>query len=289
MNTTTLIGQSITNGMVLGTMYFIMAIGFTMVFGIMRIVNFAHGEFYMLGGFTVLYLFGHLHLPFILSLVLAAIIIGLFGTVIERFIFKPFRGDELSGMIAALGLAIVLQNTAALVFGAMPQAVPDAVTGSLQIGSVTVPLSRILAISLAFLILAILWGFIRHSRTGRAMRAIVQDSEAAALQGMRPKRLYPIAFGIGVGLAALAGGIMAPILTVEPFMGAIPLLKAFVVVILGGLGSIVGAIIAGLGLGIFESFISNFLGATAADILQFVLVIMVLLIRPQGLLGEKEA
>ncbi|MGI4813746.1 MAG: branched-chain amino acid ABC transporter permease [Janthinobacterium lividum] len=289
MDVTTLIGQSLINGLVLGTMYFLMAIGFTMVFGIMRVVNFAHGEFYMLGGFCVLYFFGNLHWPFLLALAASACVVGLFGVLIERIVFRPFRNDELSGMIAALGLAIVLQNTAALVFGAMPQSLPDVIAGSVTIGPVTVPASRILVIGLSFAILVLLWLFIRFSRTGRAMRAVVQDGTAAALQGMRPERIYPIAFGIGVGLAALAGGIMAPVLTVEPFMGVTPLLKAFVVVILGGLGSVMGAVVAGLALGIFESFVSNFYGAAAADLLQFVLVIGILLVRPQGLLGEKEA
>ncbi|MER1966478.1 branched-chain amino acid ABC transporter permease [Castellaniella sp. GW247-6E4] len=288
MDVATLIGQSIVNGLVLGTMYFLMAIGFTMVFGIMRVVNFAHGEFYMLGGFAVLYLFGSLHWYFLAALVGAALLVGVLGFAMERIIFRPFRGDELSGMIAALGLSIVLQNTAALVFGAMPQSMPDVITGSVALGPVIIPFSRLMVIVLSFAILALLWLFIRFSRTGRAMRAMVQDSTAATLQGMRPQRIYPIAFGMGAGLAALAGGIMAPVLTVEPFMGAIPLLKAFVVVILGGLGSVMGAVLAGLGLGIFESFVSNFYGAAAADLLQFLLVITILLVRPQGLLGEKE-
>lgn len=289
MDILTLLGQSLVNGLVLGTMYFLMAIGFTMVFGIMRVVNFAHGEFYMLGGFAVLYLFGQQHWYFLAALAGAALLVGLLGFAVERVIFRPFRGDDLSGMIAALGLAIVLQNTAALAFGAMPQAMPDVVTGNLALGPVIVPASRLMVIVLSFAILALLWLFIRFSKTGRAMRAIVQDGTAATLQGMHPQRIYPIAFGIGTGLAALAGGIMAPVLTVEPFMGAIPLLKAFVVVILGGLGSVMGAVLAGLGLGIFESFVSNFYGASAADLLQFLLVIAILLVRPQGLLGEKEA
>ncbi|MDB5999487.1 MAG: ABC-type transporter, integral rane subunit, partial [Rhizobacter sp.] len=240
----TLIGQSLVNGLVLGAMYFLMAIGFTMVFGIMRVVNFAHGEFYMLGGFAFLFFFVQLHLPFVLALVASALAVGLIGMLVERLVFRPYRGDELSGMIAALGLAIVLQSAAALVFGAMPQAVPDVVAGSVSIGAVTVSAGRVLAIVLSFAILILLWLFIRFSRTGRAMRAVVQDREIAAVQGMRPGRIYPLAFGIGVGLAALAGAIMSPILTVEPYMGVTPLLKAFVVVILGGLGSVMGAVVA---------------------------------------------
>lgn len=289
MELSTLIGQSLVNGLVLGAMYFLMAIGFTMVFGIMRIVNFAHGEFYMLGGFAFLFFFVQLHLPFVLALIASALVVGLIGMAVERLVFRPYRGDELSGMIAALGLAIVLQSSAALAFGAMPQAVPDVVAGSVSFGSVTVSAGRMLAIGLSFAILVLLWLFIRFSRTGRAMRAVVQDREIAAVQGMRPGRIYPLAFGIGVGLAALAGAIMSPILTVEPYMGVTPLLKAFVVVILGGLGSVMGAVIAGVGLGVFESFVSNFYGAAAADLLQLVLVIVILLVRPQGLLGERDA
>lgn len=230
-----LIVQSLVNGLVLGALYFMMAIGFTMVFGIMRIVNFAHGEFYMLGGFAIFFLYGQYGLPYLPALLISAVLVGLVGVLVERVVFRPFRGDELSSMIAALGLAIVIQNSAALVFGAMPQAVPEFISGNLQISAISVSYSRVATVVMAFTVLAVLWLFIRFSKTGRAMRAVVQDSEIAAVQGMRPQRIYPIAFGIGVGLAALAGGIMGPILTVEPFMGAIPLLKAFVVVILGGL------------------------------------------------------
>ncbi|MFZ2155068.1 MAG: branched-chain amino acid ABC transporter permease [Bradyrhizobium sp.] len=285
----TLIAQAVVNGLVLGALYFLMAVGFTMVFGIMRVVNFAHGEFYMFGGFVVLFLFGMHDVPFLVALVAAGIFVGCFGVLVEQAIFKPFRGDTLSSMISALGLSIVLQNGAALAFGTTPQSLPDFATGLSRWGAIVIPNSRLAAVAIGAIIMLVFWLFIRFSETGRAMRAVVQDPEVAMLQGMQPRKIYPIAFGIGVGLAALAGGIMGSIFTVDPFMGITPLLKAFIVVILGGLGSVMGAVVAGIMLGLFESFASNFLGATAADLLQFILVILVLLFRPEGLLGEREA
>jgi branched-subunit amino acid ABC-type transport system permease component len=289
MSASTIFLQTLINGLVLGTLYILIASGFTVVFGVMRVVNFAHGEFYMLGGFLVVLLFGTLHLNFVVALALTVMIVAIFGVFIERVVFRPFRGNELNGMIAALGLSIVLQNGAALIFGTSPLFAPDFVSGSVTIGPATVSAGRLVAIGLALVTLAGFTVFLRFTKTGRAMRAVVQDTEIATIQGIRPGAIYPIGFALGVALAGMAGGVMGPLFTVDPYMGMTPLLKAFVIVVLGGLGSMVGAAIAGLFLGVFESFASNYFGAALADVLQLVFVIAVLLLRPQGLLGERDS
>ncbi|MBX3521882.1 MAG: branched-chain amino acid ABC transporter permease [Xanthobacteraceae bacterium] len=289
MNTTTVLVQTLLNGLVLGSLYFLMAIGFTMVFGIMRVINFAHGEFYMIGAFAISFLFGQMQIPFLLALLIVGLLVGLLGVGVERLIFKPFQGDELNGMIASLGLSIIAVNVALVVFGPSPWAVPSFVSGVFRMGNIVLPWSRLVAFSLAVIVLVGFWFFIRFTKYGRAMRATVQDEQAAKLQGIDVNKIYPMAFGIGVCFAGIAGGIMGPLFAVDPFMGLTPLVKAFIVVIIGGLGSVVGAVVAGIGLGLFESFTSTFFGAAVTDFLQFALVIAVLLIKPTGLFGEIEA
>lgn len=284
-----LIAQSLVNGVVLGMLYMLMAIGFTLVFGIMRIVNFAHGEFYMIGAFSAFVCVTMLDLSFPMALALSLVAAICLGALVERLVFRRFRLDELSGMIASLGLAMILQNTILVMFGPDPNAMPSLASGVYNLGVLVVPKSRALILIAAVIILGGFYLFMMHSRHGRALRALVMDTEMAGAFGVRTSLLCPLGFGLGVGMAALAGALMAPIFGVSPFIGATPLLKAFIVVIVGGLGSIPGAALAAILLGLTESFVSSFISASAADILTFVLVILVLLIRPSGLLGRGEA
>lgn len=289
MDFMTLTVQAGVNGLVIGMMYMLMAVGFTLVFGIMRIVNFAHGEFYMIGSLVAFYTFAQWEVPFVLTLVLAAVCVGLIGMVVEWLIIRPLRSDELTGMIATLGISVVLQNAVLMFFGASPRAIPDVVEGSLHVGPVVFTWSRLLVIAAAAVIVSGFWLFMQKHKLGRAMRAVAQDQEAALIQGISVDRIFPLAFGISVGLAAVAGALMAPVFAVSPFVGTTPMLKAFIVVILGGLGSIPGAILGGLLLGLIESYGATMLGSVVADILQLALVIAILLIRPSGLLGHREA
>lgn len=288
MDMTTLIAQAAMNGLVIGMMYMLMAVGFTLVFGIMRVVNFAHGEFYMMGAFVAFVTYTQWQIPFVLCLVIAAVGVGLIGMIMERAIIRPFRSDELSSMIATLGLSVILQNGALYYWGATPRTMPAVVEGVLSFGPFIFPLSRLLVIGAAGVIITAFWLFIQRTRVGMAMRAVAQDPETALIQGIKVEQIFPLAFGMGVALAALAGALMAPVFSVAPFVGVAPMLKAFVVVILGGLGSVPGAILGGLLLGLTESFAATFLGAVVADILQLVLVIGILLVRPWGLLGHRE-
>lgn len=284
-----LISQSLVNGIILGTLYLLMSIGFTLVFGIMRVVNFAHGEFYMLGAFAAFFMVTLFDLPYVAALGLSFGGGILLGTVIERVVFRPFRGDELSGMIASLGLAMILQNLALIAFSPDPMAMPSLVSGAFRFEFLIVPKSRLLALGASAGILILFYLFLMYTRTGRALRALVLDQEIAAAYGVRVELMYPLGLGLGVALAAIAGAMMAPLFGVSPFIGETPLLKAFIVVILGGLGSIPGAVLASLLLGLIESFTSTFVSASAADIVVFALVVAVLLIRPSGLLGQEDA
>jgi branched-chain amino acid transport system permease protein len=285
----TLLAQAGLNGLVIGAMYMLMAVGFTLVFGIMRVVNFAHGEFYMLGAFAAFFTSVHWEMPFIVCLAIAALTIGILGMLIERTLIQPFRSDEMSGMIATLAISVIIQNGAVLLSGPAPRAMPDIVRGTLAIGPFSFPWSRLLVIAAAALIFIVFWLFMERTRLGRAMRAVAQDTETALIQGIRVNYMYPLAFGISVALAALAGALMGPIFSVSPFIGLTPMLKAFVVVILGGLGSVPGAVVGGLLLGLIESFTATIWGSLVSDILQLLLVILILLVRPSGLLGQREA
>jgi branched-chain amino acid transport system permease protein len=255
----------------------------------MRMVNFAHGEFYMLGTFSAYFLTTQAHLPFLAAVALTFLGAVVVGAVLEWGILQPFRRDELNGMIVTIGLGIVLQNLALMFFGPDPLSMPSIARGAARLGSILVPNSRIYVVVFALIVLALLYGFLRHSRPGRALRAVVEDFEIASIQGIRARIYYPLGFGIGVGLAAVAGALMAPLFSVSAFSGATPLLKAFIVVVLGGLGSIPGAVVAGLLLGVVESYASLIIGGSAADMLIFVIVIAMLVFRPRGLLGKGEA
>jgi len=283
-----LIAQAVVNGLVVGLLYLLMAVGFTLVFGVMRVVNFAHSEFYMLGAFVAYYCVTQLNLPFLASVVITFALAVVFGWLVEWLILKPFRHDELNGMIATIGLAMILQNLALMAFGPDPLSMPSVVQGVARMGSMVIPNSRLYVVAFSVGVLLLLYVFLRYTRTGRALRAVVQDIEIASAQGIRASFIYPLGFGIGVGLAAVAGALMAPLFSVSPFIGAGPLLKAFIVVILGGLGSIPGAAMASLLLGITESVAGTFLSTGTADILIFAFLIVMLVVRPSGLLFRPE-
>ncbi|MBO9354939.1 branched-chain amino acid ABC transporter permease [Bordetella petrii] len=284
-----LLVQALVNGVIIGLLYLLMAVGFTLVFGVMRIVNFAHGQFYMVGAFATYVLMAHWEWPFLAAMLGAFVVTAAVGWVVEWVVLKPFRHDELNGMIATIGVAMILQSAALLVFGPDSQIMPQVAEGVFRLGSAIVPASRLYVAVCSVIILACLYVFLIHTRQGKALRAAVQDMEIAMAQGVRAKFMYPLGFSIGVGLAAIAGALMAPLFSVSPFIGSTPLLKAFIVVILGGLGSIPGAALASLLLGIIESVASSFISNSVAEILIFVLVMGILVVRPAGLLGKAEA
>jgi len=278
--------QIIANGLLSGMVYILMALGFTLIFGIMRIVNFAHGELYMVGASLVLVLYAHNGMNYFVAVLLAALITAGLGALIERFLFRPFVNTELNGMIMSLGIAISLQAAALIVMGPQWQAMERPVSGALDFGGLVVPYDRLFVGGVALAIIALFYLFLTRSRTGLAMQAVAQDAETASLMGVRIGSVSALAFAIAAGLAAAAGGLMAPIYSVAPYMGEMPMLKAFVVVVLGGLGSIPGAVVGGLVIGLVESAFASAMHSTAALIASFALVVLVVLVRPRGLFGK---
>lgn len=276
----------VVNGLTTSVVYILMALGFTLIFGIMRVVNFAHGELYMVAAFLVYVLVGTLGWNYYLAVILAAVTLGLFGALLERVLFRPFIGRELNGMIMALAVSITLQATGFILFGPNELSVERPVSGVFHIGTLIVPRDRIAVGVIALFILGGFYLFMRYTKMGLAMRAVVQDEEIASIHGVRPKIIHPFAFGLGAMLAGFAGALMAPIYTIHPYMGSQPMLKAFIVVILGGLGSIPGAVLGGVVLGLMESLFATMINTTVATMVSFGVVVVILLLKPTGLLGR---
>jgi branched-chain amino acid transport system permease protein len=263
-----------------------MAMGLTLVFSIMRMINFAHGELYMLGGFAVYFIFNKWGIYYWVAVLIGVLLVSLFGLLLERAIFRPLRGDLLAACLASIGVGIMLQTTALLAFGERDKDVPTVFKGVIEISGIYLSVER-LAVVLASAVIAVgLIIFINRFRLGQALQAVAQNPDAAALQGINVNRMNAFGFAMACGLAAAAGGIISPLVYVTPYMGATPVLKAFIVVIMGGLGSIPGAVLAGFVLGFIEQFTLTLLGYVG-NVFGFVIVMLVLMFRPRGFLGRE--
>jgi branched-chain amino acid transport system permease protein len=288
MFSTTILGQVFLNGLSLSAIYVLIALGFTLLFGIMKVVNFAHGAFAMLGGYALYYLYGVLELPYLPAILLAAAGVAAAGLVLEVLVFRWFYQKMFQSMIGLLGLNIAIVFTCVILFDVYERSIPPALDGVLQFGDLIIPTDRLLVIGIAAVVLLAFWAFMSLSRYGLAMRAAAQDVEIAETQGIRTGLIYKLAFFVAVFMAALAGGIYAQTYALSPFMGDRPLMVAFIVVILGGMGSIPGAALGGLIFGFGESFLSTFYGSATSSFVSFGVVIALLIVRPWGLLGTPE-
>lgn len=273
------------HGLTLGALYAMVAAGLALMFGVVRLINFAHGEFYMLGGFVAYYVFAVGGLNYIATLALAVVLVGLGGVVAERLVFRHLRGKTLNAFIVSLGLLWVLQATAQLAFGVLDKSVPSAVSGIVRVGTLIVSRERLMVILTGLALIAGLYAFLKFTRTGQAMRAVSQDADAAALQGVNIELVSALGFGIGCALAGAAGALLAPVFAVSPTMGALPVVKAFIIIIVGGMGSLPGAVLGGLLLDTVEGVGTLFMSSAAVNVLGFLMVIAILLVRPRGLLG----
>ena len=244
--TATLLLQSAIIGVSIGSIYILMALGLTLMFGMMHIINFAHGAVYMLGAFVIYYVFFQGGVPYFVAFVLAMLILGAFGYLVERSVYRPIKGGIEPTLVALLALTTFLQAAGYPVFGQLDKHVPPVFSGTRNVLGVMISVERLMIIPVAGVLVIGLYLFINRTRLGAAMRAIEQDKEAAALQGVNVHVVNGLAFAIGFALAAAAGALMAPIFKLDPMMGEQPLLKAFIIIILGGLGSIPGAILGGL-------------------------------------------
>jgi branched-chain amino acid transport system permease protein len=283
-----ILSELVFQGLVRGAMYALMGIGLSLIFGILGVVNFAHGEFFMLGTYAMYFVSAALGLPFLAGIAAAAIALFVIGVVLERALLEPLRrraGRDwlLDSFVLTIGLMVILQNLALLGFGSRRRGVTALVEGSFEIGNVTITYERLAILALAVVIVGLLAAYIRFTATGKAIRATAQHPEAAQTLGIDINRIYTVAFGIGAALAGAAGALLISIFPAFPTVGYQPVVKSFAVVILGGLGSIPGAIAGGFVLGIVEAYAIFFMSAGWQSVLTPLIIILVLVFRPQGL------
>jgi branched-chain amino acid transport system permease protein len=291
--------QQLTNGVAWGSIYALIALGYTMVYGVLKLINFAHGEVYMIGamsGYYAAHALGIAGSPSPLGLVAVLLAsmatCAVLGALIERVAYRPLRGaPRLAPLITAIGVSLLLQHLGQLVFGADPKFFPPLLESRevLRAGSLAISNIQLAVLSTALLLMAGLHFVVMRTRFGRAMRAVSYDAPAAALMGVPVDRVISGTFVLGSMLAAAAGvlvGLSNP--KIDPLMGLLPGLKAFVAAVLGGIGSIPGAMLGGLLLGVIETLVAGYLSSTYRDAIAFVVLVLILLYRPAGLLGRAQ-
>jgi len=282
--------QHLVNALILGSTYALLGIGLTLIFGIMRVVNFTHGELYALGAYAVFFLEVSLGVNFFLALVLAVIIGCAVGAAIEFVLLRPLLDADIdTTMLVMIGAWIVMQNTELFYWGGVSKAImtpfPDE---PLQVGPIFVSWLRLFVLVMALILIGATYVLINRTKLGKAMRATFQDRDTAALMGVNIKGIYTATFAIGSGLAAAAGALLGPVFLVTPSMGDLASLKAFAIVILGGLGNITGAAIGGFILALAEELGAGYVSSGYRDAMGFLIIIAVLLCRPTGLFAKAE-
>lgn len=280
--------QQLANGLIVGGAYALIAIGLTMSFGIMKFSNFAHGTIYMLGGYCMYFFCVYLGLPFFLSVALCMVTIGLFGILLERVVFKPvIGGPHLLDVLMSLGLLIFLENMALLLFGARTLGVNVPYYETVvSFASISLTLQRLIVLISSCLLISALYCFLNLTRTGKSIVATSQNPRGAALVGIDLSRVYMLTFGISSALAAAGGALLAPIFYVYPTMGNMPLIKAFVVVVLGGMGSVPGAVVGGFIVGVVESLGGAYISSAYKNAFPFIIFVVVLLTMSKGIFGR---
>jgi len=280
--------QLLINGLVLGVIYALIAMGLALIFGVLEIVNFAHGELYMLGATAAYFLTMSLGVGFWASVVLVTAGAFAVGIVFYEVLLRPFAGRDFErSILLTLGLSMVLQNGAMFLLTATPRMETTPYTYRfLLLGEVRIPVLRLIALVLALVAFAAIYLILHHTRVGKAMRGVAQNRAAALMVGIDPRAAARLAVALGVGLSGLAGAALAPVYSVHPLMGFAFVFKAFAIIIIGGLGNIMGAAVAAVALGVVESVAGGFLPPAFVDAIAFVAMILILLFRPEGLFGR---
>jgi branched-chain amino acid transport system permease protein len=280
--------QQVLNGLTLGGIYSLVALGLTLVYGILAIPNFAHGAFYMVGAFASLFLMTSLGLNYWLAMLGSAVVVAVVAMLAERLVFHPLRNSsELHPMIAAIGLLLFLEAGAQAIWGADFHRMATPYMGIVEFGGMTAPIQRLLIIVAAFALMLALHLFLKHTVMGSSIIAMAQNRDGASLMGIDATRVALLTFGISGILAAVAATLFAPINLVYPSMGQLVILKAFVITILGGMGSVPGAILGGVIIGLAESFGAFYLSPDYKDIIAFALLVLILSVRPQGIFNRE--
>ena len=280
-----LVPQMTVTGVVMGLIYILSALGITLVFGVMRVVNFVHGELVMLAAFSMYYLVTEMKIPFVIALAITAVLVSVAGLLVQRTLYRPLGYDLLKCLIIGAGASFALRSLGWIVFGPVPRDIPTLVPGVVRIAGAHVSNERLVVVGLCIVLTAALYLFLYRTRPGKAMRAVEQDGEAAVLMGIDIERVYMMVFVVGSTLAAVAGALVGMLFVAEPEMGAEPLLKSFIIIQIGGMGSIAGAVIAGLAIGLTDSFTETMLGGELAFIVDFAILMALLVVRPRGLFG----
>jgi branched-chain amino acid transport system permease protein len=285
------------NGAVIGVIYAMIAVGVTLIFSILKIVNFAHGDLYMLGGYCAYYIIEYLGVPPLGAMVMSMATLFVGAIVLERLMLTPLYSDATErkdeyGLIVTFGLAYFLRNSAVIAFGPFPLKPPSFIPGVQRFGNLVLTNDRLVAAGVGLLLIAALLYFMKWTIWGQALDAVSQSRDSAAIVGINARRFNSFAFGIGAALAAAAGALVAPIFSLAPDMGVLPNIHAYVIVILGGMGSVTGSIIAGILLGESESLFTAFLpdptrAFAYTNAFGVFILMIVLIFRPQGLFGRR--
>lgn len=283
-----LILQTALNAVYAASYLSLIAVGLVLIFGVMRVINFAHGELYMLGAYAVVVIYARAQLPFAAAILAGLLFVGLVGVLMERALFRPLRDNPLGGLVVSIGVLMVLQALVTILFGVRMAHVPPPTKAVIELGSAILPLQRLIVIVATIALLSLLWWFLHRTRHGWALRACAQDAEAAMLQGVSLKRAARLAMLMGAGLAGVAGALTAPLVPPSPLMGHAVIVAAFIVIIVGGVGSLGGAVIASVLYAAVHTFVTTFSDGVIADIVGLALMLLMLVIRPIGLFGSAE-
>ena len=282
--------QQLVNGLSLGSIYALIALGYTMVYGIIKLINFAHGDIYMLGAFTAFYATTVFHLNFFLALIVAMVLCGVLGVLIERIAYKPLRhATRITALITAMGVSYILEYTTQYFAGSEVKTFPEDVLNNavFQIGGIQISQQQIYVIAVTLILMLALTYIVGRTRMGRAMRAVSVDEKAAELMGISVDRTISFTFLLGSVLAGAAGVLVGVYYnSINPLMGMVPGLKAFIAAVFGGIGIIPGAMIGGFAIGIAETMVVAYGSSLYRDAIVYVILILILIIKPAGLLGK---
>ncbi len=283
--------QQLINGVSLGSIYALIALGYTMVYGIMRLINFAHGDIYMLGAYVGFFVTTQLKLGFFPALISAMVIIGLLGVIVEKLAYKPLRhSSKISILITAIGVSLLIEYGTMYFLSPQPRTFPPVLPDTVfHLGSVIISFQQLVILVSTVVLMLLLWYIVQYTKMGKAMRAVSYDTDAALLMGINVDHVISFTFALGSSLAGAAGVLVGIYYnTIDPLMGIMPGLKAFIAAVLGGIGIIPGAMMGGIILGVVEALVSGFLSSTFRDAAAFGILIIILLIKPTGLLGKNE-
>lgn len=286
----TVLLQQALNGIVVGSLYVLVALGLTLVYGVLVQINFAHADVVTIGAFCAYFVVHLFSGNYFAGIAAAFVAGGILGWLINAAVFAPLRdrGNELLPLIATIGVSIMLQNAMLVVFGPIPYAFNTAYSNEvIRFGGIFLTVQNVLIIAISALTIVLLYAFMKFTFLGKALRAVAQDRETAGLMGIDPSQLIMITFVIASALAGMAGAMLGPVLVLTPFAGTSVIVKAFAIVIIGGFGNVEGTIIAGLLVGLIESYTTQFMDPGLIDIVVFALLLLTLAVRPTGLIAEK--